>query len=196
VSQIKHGRGGATAPTRNDEPTRVAPYTREGLRQSAEIPIRPSVRYHLQHPAHDTTEIPPLPSVPPPPRAVSDADVHYETAEALLARGDARRAVLEAQKAIKLRPPSPAEQALYAWLLYQRAGAGPRVHPHVWHHLDEALHKDPDCAVAHYYKGMLCKRTGHAADAAVHFTRALQLAPSNLEAERELRAIERHRRKR
>jgi hypothetical protein len=117
------------------------------------------------------------------------ADAHFAAARRLSALGRHRSAVLQAQKAMKLAAARPAEQALYAWLLYLRAGTGTHVHSHVWHHLDEALRADPNCAVAHRYRGVLLARTGQTALARSHLLRALQLDSGDAEAERELRKL-------
>jgi tetratricopeptide (TPR) repeat protein len=114
------------------------------------------------------------------------AEEHFEIAELLLARGYARAAVFEAQQGMNLGPPRPEQRVLYAWLLYQRSGAGAYVQDHVWQHLELALKEAPACAAAHYYKGVLLKRSGRLADALTHFERALELDPSDRRAQTEL----------
>jgi tetratricopeptide (TPR) repeat protein len=165
----------------------------------------PITCYHVLNPDNGTVNIPdalrtsqpPPPtmrsSVPPPidPAGEVDANMYFSAAEVLLQRGDHRRAVLAAQKAMKLAPPRPEQEALYAWLLYQRSGAGAQVHPHVWDHLDRALCVDPDCAAAHRYKGMLLGRIGEVERARSHLQRALQLDAGDPETERELSLLER-----
>jgi tetratricopeptide (TPR) repeat protein len=145
-------------------------------------------RYHVQQPADQTLD---LGTSPPPasPLPGTDAETHFKVAEMLLARGNFRAAVLEAQKGMKLRAPRPEQRALYAWLLYQRSGAGSAVHPHVWDHLAAALLADPSCAAAHYFKGMLLVRIGRAPEAVDHLSRALELDPQHQDARRELRLL-------
>lgn len=145
-------------------------------------------RYHVQNPEHGTTRSQPPRSMAPP-QAVLDADAHFGVAEELLARGRHRDAVFEAQKAMKLAPPRPAQRALYAWLLYQRAGAASGVHPHVWSHLKRALESDPACARAFYYKGMLLAATGHLLEALEHLERACQLDPNDAQAAEALSSL-------
>lgn len=147
---------------RADDP-RGAPQTRaEPQPVSAAAPMRPSAS------------------------RIDSADTHLLVAEKLLEQGDARGAVLQAQKALRLGRLRPKQQALYAWLLYQRSGAGAYVPPCVWQHLATALANDPHCERAHYYRGMLLKRRGELELARRHLARALQLNPDNAEAECEL----------
>jgi tetratricopeptide (TPR) repeat protein len=163
----------------------------------------PADAYHVRNPDNGTLSVPPLrasaspsgvsySSVPAPddPAAAVDADMHFRAAEVLLQRGDCRRAVLAAQKAMKLAPPRPEQRALYAWLLYQRSGGAAEVPPHVWDHLERALDADPDCAPAHRYMGALLGRTGQVEQARDHFQRALQLDSSDSHSERELALLE------
>lgn len=157
-------------------------------------------RYNLRNPEHAATQItlPPPRSRPPrKPRASHEppgtetqdqllAEEHFEIAELLLARGNVRAAVFEAQRGMRLGPPRPEQRVLYAWLLYQRSGGGARVRPHVWQHLERALEEGPACAAAHYYKGALLMRSGRTAEALAYFERAVQLDPSDGRAQAEL----------
>jgi hypothetical protein len=147
-------------------------------------------RYHVQNPEHATTRSQPPRRITQPP-AVLEADVHFRVAEELLARGRPRDAVFEAQKAMKLAAPRPAQRALYAWLLYQRAGASRGVHPRVWSHLKQALDSDPACARALYYKGMLLECVGRRVAAIEHLERACQLDPTDAEAAQALSLLRR-----
>jgi hypothetical protein len=121
---------------------------------------RPSGRYSERPPADALSELwdEPRQTRRPPPMAASpqaQADEHFEVAQVLLARGYARQAVLEAQKGIRLCRPSADQEALYAWALYQRAGAGQAVHSHVWEHLENALRTDPGCELARHYWALI-----------------------------------------
>ena len=165
----------------------------------------PAEPYRVRNPGHGTLSIPPgalrtsrpppAPSRPSMPAAVDaaaliDADMHFKAAAMLLQRGDCRRAVLSAQKAMKLAPARPEQRALYAWLLYQRSGAGADVPPSVWDHLEQALNADPDCAAAHRYTGVLLARIGDVEAARSHFRRALELDAGDADAERELARLD------
>jgi tetratricopeptide (TPR) repeat protein len=141
-------------------------------------------RYHVQNPEHGTTRSqPPRRMRSAPPRA--DADTYFHMAEKLLARGDCRSAVLEAQKGMKLGTPRPWQRALYAWLLYRRAESR-EVPSCVWAHLQQAFDADPNCARAFYYKGLLLARTGRRAEALTYLERARQLDPNDAQAEHTL----------
>jgi hypothetical protein len=119
-----------------------------------------SSSYSERAPAQAVTEFwesPRRSQCPPPSGAPLQAqtDQHFEAAEVLLSRGYPREAVLEAQKGMRLCRPRPAQEALYAWALYQRAGAGRAVQPHVWEHLENALRADPNCELARRYWALL-----------------------------------------
>lgn len=200
---------------RDDEPTRVAPLPYGSAPDAVEPPSPQSPRssritrapaqreevgahYHVRNPEHGTTSVlPPArrsapPSRPPsiPASAFADADAHFAAAERLLQRGDARGAVLTAQKAMKIAPPRPAQQALYAWLLYVRDGRSVPIHEHVFRHLDQALFRDADCVDAHCFKGVLLARIGQLSEARDHLRRALELEPDNRAAARALQLMD------
>jgi hypothetical protein len=126
--------------------------------------------YHHVAPEHGSIEVAGLARQPYPAyadpipeaqhsTAVSQADAYFRGAELLLGRGYPREAVFEAQKALRLCKPRPDQQAFYAWLLYQRSGAGQRIPQHVWDHLEQALHADPTCERAHFYRTLLLEQT-------------------------------------
>ena len=126
---------------------------------------KPSGMYSERAPAHAVSELceSPRRSPFPPPSAApaqAQADLYFEAAEVLLGYGYPREAVLEAQKGMRLCRPRPAQEALYAWALYQRAGAGPKVHDHVWEHLENALRGDPGCELAKMYWALLTAADG------------------------------------
>jgi hypothetical protein len=168
----------------DDEPTRVAPFSVPPSRRSQR-----SGSYRLSEPPDGSTDV--LRSDAPPPAAqaprqstireassarTTTADDYYAAAERLMQRGDYRGAVFAAQNAIKLQQPQPFQQALYAWLLYQRDGGSGPVRNHVWNHVDGALLRDDRCAVAHCIKGLLLQRAHRTREARIHLARAQQLA--------------------
>lgn len=127
-------------------------------------PVRPEGRYSQRAPAHAVTVVgglarqpsaaPPRASWPPvpPADAVSQADQLFGVAELLLSRGHVNEAVLEAQKAMRLREPRPDQRALYAYMLFRRSGS---ISPSVWEHLSRALGEDPGCARALHYRELI-----------------------------------------
>jgi hypothetical protein len=163
---------------RQAEPRSAAHSGRAPKRHSEQRDARPADaqptaspgRYHHLIPAHASTEVAGLahepyrdracpPAQPQASTAYAQADAHFHAAELLLGRGYPREAVFEAQKALRLCQPRPEQQAFYAWLLYQRSGAGQRVQQHVWDHLEQALQADPSCERAHFYRTLLLEQT-------------------------------------
>jgi hypothetical protein len=157
---------------REDEKTAVFPAGSLTPTRSLVVPVaRSAGRYHESAPAHasirvtgldrmniDTVERPRKPDCAPDPSAQLRADEAFRTAELLLERGHARDAVLQAQKAMRECPPRPEQEALYAWMLFQRDGGKRPVRSCVWAHLDRALEADPECERAHAYVALLRER--------------------------------------
>jgi tetratricopeptide (TPR) repeat protein len=164
------------APPVPDRQTHAAPFSLPPSSREPRIG-----RYHVQVPEHGATDV--LSSHPPPRRSGvqrsnpdSSADTYYAAAEVLMRRGDYRAAVLAAQRAMKVQRPQPHQQALYAWLLYQRDGGAGAARVHVWDHVDRALASDSTCAIAHCIRGLLLQRANRRSEARVHLERAQQLA--------------------
>lgn len=157
---------------RADEQTAVVPTASHAPARSLVVPAaRSAGRYHESAPAHgctrvaglermniDTVERPRRAATAPDPSAQLRADEAFRTAELLLERGYVRDAVLQAQKALRECPPRPEQEALYAWLLFQRDGGKRPVRSCVWAHLDRALEGDPECERAHAYVALLRER--------------------------------------
>jgi hypothetical protein len=158
---------GSTA--RGDEETAVIPACSRSPQHSLVVPVvRSSGRYHEHAPAHGCTRVaglsqmnfeaverPHVPGVATDPWTQLRADEAFNTAELLLERGYAREAVLQAQKAMRECPLRPEQEALYAWLLFQRDGGKRPARACVWAHLDRALDGDPECERAHAYVALL-----------------------------------------
>jgi curved DNA-binding protein CbpA len=117
---------------------------------------------------------------------IVQADTHYREAERLLRVSDYPAAFEQAQQALRGHR-SARNEALYAWLLCLRSGTADGIHPRALPFLDSALHRDPQCIEAHYYKAMVLKRAGQLEQARQEFRRVLKLSPEHLEAARELR---------
>jgi tetratricopeptide (TPR) repeat protein len=190
------GQSMMTAREQREEPEVAAPQPVRASRITRAPASREEIggHYSVQNPEHGTTSVLPpraTSSAPPPSKSgvFGAADQYFEAAELLLQRGDCRRAVLAAQQGMKIAPPRPAQQALYAWLLYERDGRGVPIHPHVFRHLDQALFRDPECVDAHCFKGVLLARLGHSTEALAHLRRALELDPDHLPAARALQLV-------
>ena len=131
---------------------------------SSPPPERPEGRYSQRAPSNAVTVVsglarqlsaaPPRASWPPPSPAdaLSQADQLFGVAELLLSRGHVSEAVLEAQKAMRMREPSPDQRALYAYMLFRRGGS---LSPSVWEHLSRALDEDPHCERALHYRELI-----------------------------------------
>jgi hypothetical protein len=152
-------------PLRSDEATAVVA-THSDLRPVARATPQPMAageigRYHVLRPAHGLTEISGLsqhahgsmgaaePLTSRTSRVQSDA--HFRVAQLLAERGHLREAVFEAQKAQRLCEPRAGQEALYAWLLFQKAGAIASV----WEHLDAALRDEPEDPTVQHYRALL-----------------------------------------
>jgi hypothetical protein len=139
------------------------PMSRARVAQPQGSSERPAVPY-MMHQPRSGVEV--VRSTMPPPRSERPeagsprdaADAHFRWAERLLQSGNYRGAVFEAQRAMKLSSPSPAQRALYAWLLYQRAGEGSPVAASVWAHLEQALAEDPACPIVQQVERELLAR--------------------------------------
>jgi tetratricopeptide (TPR) repeat protein len=203
VAPLEYAPGQSITAARASRQEEQSVVTAPSAARASRITCAPSHRaavggsYSVRNPDHGTTEVVPAATrvaqahaSSQHARVFSDADAYFEAAELLLQRGDSRGAVLAAQKAMKIAPPRPSQQALYAWLLYERDGRGENVHPHVFRHLDQALFRDPSCVIALCFKGVLLTRLGHTADARAHLERALELEPDNRTARRALHALE------
>jgi hypothetical protein len=149
---------------------RVVPESLRPIDRARSVSARPSARAPTR----------------PNSEQLESADTHMIVAERLLERGDPKAAVLQAQKALHFGPMRPDHEALYAWLLYQRAGGGAYVPSCAWEHLASALERDRDCERAHYYQGLLLKRCGDFVLARQHLARAVALNPNNADAHGEL----------
>ncbi len=111
----------------------------------------------------------------------------WQRAKLLSQRGDHAEALRVAHQAVKLGEPSPADEGLLGWLMYQHGGARQTADRHVWKCLNHALERDPLCEEALYYRGLVLSLTGHAERAQGHFERVLMLDPKHVGAQREIR---------
>jgi len=160
-------------PTRSLKPVHPTPSPTDALRSSAPArSSRPSVSRRPSQPGVNRSE----------------GDQRFSLAEGLMRRGDFSGAAAEMQEAMKLRGPRAADEALFAWILYQQRG-GAEVPETAWQAIERAFRLDLHSDVAYHYKAMLLKREGRLAEARAHFRRALHLNPRNVDARRELRVL-------
>jgi tetratricopeptide (TPR) repeat protein len=197
-------------PTRSLKPVRQSPLTRSlkpvrpSQAPSAPAPdpgVKPTRSLKPVHPSAPPSDslrssAPPRASRPSAPRRPSqpgttrsEGDQRFSLAEGLMRRGDYTAAITEMQEAMKLRGPRAADEALFAWMLYQQRGGGSEVPETSWQAIERAFRLDLHSDVAYHYKAMLLKREGRLAEARAHFRRALHLNPRNVDARRELRVL-------
>jgi tetratricopeptide (TPR) repeat protein len=197
-------------PTRSLKPVRESPLTRSlkpvrpSQAPSAPAPdqgVKPTRSLKPVHPSAPPSDslrssAPPRGSRPSAPRRPSqpgttrsEGDQRFSLAEGLMRRGDYTAAITEMQEAMKLRGPRAADEALFAWMLYQQRGGGSEVPETSWQAIERAFRLDLHSDVAYHYKAMLLKREGRLAEARAHFRRALHLNPRNVDARRELRVL-------
>jgi hypothetical protein len=186
-------------------------HPREGLRRLiSDGQIRRSVRcsfsswsedvsmpYRIRNPTHGVTDT--LRSEPPAsiasPRASPSGRfsgaVYFAAAEMLALEGLLEPALRAAERGMKLEPPEPEAQALYAWLLYRcdRARTS-EVSAAVWSQIDRALERDASCALAQYFKSVLLQRAGQAHQARWHLQRGRELDPDKSAADRVLALLD------
>ncbi|MFN0062294.1 MAG: DnaJ domain-containing protein [Myxococcaceae bacterium] len=87
---------------------------------------------------------------------------------------------------------NPEEGEFYAWRGYthfllstdKEKGTGDAIVD-----LEEALRKNPRCAPAHYFNGLIAKANGELAAAKQHFLQTVDIAPGHVDAQRELRLM-------
>jgi tetratricopeptide (TPR) repeat protein len=88
-----------------------------------------------------------------------------------------------------LRPDDTRVRASIAWCRYQTSTRGPRDAENAMATLDAVIAEDGSYGPAHYFRGHVLREQGRAAEALLAFEQALALDPSNVDAERNARAI-------
>ena len=117
--------------------------------------------------------------------------VYFAAAEMLALQGHVLSALRAAERGMALGAPDPEAQALYAWLLYRRdGGSASRVSANVWQQLDDALARNSECALAHYFKSVLLQRSGRSDEARWHLRRGRELDTKQSEADRALALLD------
>ena len=119
----------------------------------------------------------------------AEAEERYREAQVLLRRSDYPAALNAAHLALRAYG-SASYEALYAWLLYLSGGDPDKVPPRALRHLERALQREPDCADAHYYLGMLLMRMGRDHEALLHWRRVLRVKPGHQDTARAVRLHE------
>ena len=121
----------------------------------------------------------------------TEADTFFAQAEMNMMLGDAKKAEQLCRKALITYPGRPEYAALLAWLEVMEPPQRPKelVRAKILQ-LDAALHKEPNCRRASYYRGMLYSRLNDHDSALRDLRRAVETDPDDADAKRELRAYE------
>jgi hypothetical protein len=153
--------------------------------------------YRIHNPVHGVTDVPRAEPAAASGRGVArpaarfSGAVYFAAAEMLALEGHLRPALHTAERGMNVEAPNPEAQALYAWLLY-RCGrtATNQVSSAIWAQLDRALACDETCALAHYFKSVLLRRTGQVHEAQWHLQRGRELDRSQSAADRVLALLD------
>ncbi len=120
---------------------------------------------------------------------IFEAEDHFRAGEAMLRRSAWAAAVDEFQKAVDLNPEEGEHHAYLAWALWcsatDKSTVGGRIHAL----LEEAARKSPNSAAVSLYKGLIAKHRGDLKAAKAALKRALEIEPSNIIAQSELRVM-------
>lgn len=124
-----------------------------------------------------------------PQSAGSRASAEYDEATRLMAKRLYATALESARRAVALDPDQARHHALCGALIFMTATRSREEQRAGLRHLGQALRLDPDCAMAHHYRGLFLKRAGDVERAISHLQLAAALEPRNLEVARELRLL-------
>lgn len=126
----------------------------------------------------------------PTTQAILESEMLVREADRLLRAGNFERAQDRYAKAAALCPGEPELQAALAWCDYQRSPDKPALRAATHQALRAALTRQPRCARAHYYLGLLHLHAGEDDAALAAFASALEVEPEMLDARRQVHAIE------
>ncbi len=136
------------------------------------------------------TDSPVVGAIPKRTRAQAVRDI-----ETALARRDFQLAETLSRELATESPDDQEAHALAAWSSAFAGEASEETLRAALPLLERAVSNDRDCARAYYYRGMLHKRLGNSSGAFRDFSRAVQLEPKHLDAQREIRIFEMRARK-
>lgn len=126
----------------------------------------------------------------PTTQAILESEMLVREADRLLRAGNFDRALDRYAKAAALCPGEPELQAAIAWCEYQRSTDKSAMREATQQALSGALARQPRCARAHYYLGLLHLHAGADDAALAAFASALEVEPEMLDARRQVHAIE------
>ena len=126
----------------------------------------------------------------PTTQAILESEMLAREADKLLRAGNFERALERYRQAATLSPDEVELQAAIAWCEYQRSGDKAPLRGQTEVTLRGVLARQPRCARAHYYLGLLYVHASDDEAALASLTCALQIEPEMLDAKRQIHAIE------
>lgn len=135
---------------------------------------------------------PPRPGAPAgaSAQAVLESEMIVREGDKLLRAGSFDRALERYRKAATLTPDELELRAAIAWCEYQLAADRAAVRDSTRAALFDVLARQPRCVRAHYDLGLLALGTGDYDQAQTHFGHVLELDPENLDAKRQVHALQ------
>lgn len=132
----------------------------------------------------------PRASAGPSAQAVLESEVVVREGDKLLRAGNFDRAIERYRKAAALNPDELEIRAAIAWCEYQLAADKATVRDATRAALFEVLARQPRCVRAHYDLGLLSLGSGDDDQALLHFNHVLEMEPDNIDAKRQIHAIQ------
>lgn len=126
----------------------------------------------------------------PSAQAVLESEVVLREGDKLLRAGNFDRALERYRKAAALNPDELEIRAAVAWCEYQLAADKSTVRDVTRAALFEVLARQPRCVRAHYDLGLLSLGSGDDEQALQHFGHVLELEPDQIDAKRQIHAIQ------
>ncbi|HEY0136347.1 MAG TPA: DUF4388 domain-containing protein [Nannocystis sp.] len=126
----------------------------------------------------------------PTTQAILESEAIAREADKLLRAGNFERALERYRKAAELSPEDLELQVAIAWCEYQRSADKAPLRGPTEVTLRGVLSRQPRCARAHYFLGLLYMHASDDQAALAAFTAALEIEPEMLDAKRQIHAIE------
>lgn len=122
-----------------------------------------------------------------------NAELQYQKGEMLLKQKEYDQAIQALEWSLKLNPEEPEYRMTLGWAIYKKYSTAPAEEGKIREAtklIKQAIERNPRLAKGWYYLGTISKLSGKEEEARQHFTRALEINPQALEAQRELRVFE------
>jgi tetratricopeptide (TPR) repeat protein len=126
----------------------------------------------------------------PTAQALLESEVAAREADKLMLAGNFDRALERWRRAAALSPDEPELQAAIAWCEHQRSPDKPALREATHAALQAAVARQPRCARARHYLGLLHLQAGDDEAALAAFASVLEIEPGHVDAQRQVHAIE------